>query len=242
VEEGRFAGLYDASFGLLLRRIHRRVAKIAGRHGCGQVIDLGCGTGAQCIILHDNKFDVAGMDMSSKMLEVARKKSSPDIKYIRGDIERTGFEDGSFDCAIISFVIHMNNEKSEEKIIQEARTAFLEMGFEEIVSPMVESAFWDFDALFQPQDHPARDMQDTFYLTRPGTAKLPDSEIVERVKRTHEDGGDTGSTGWGYQWSEARARQTVLRTHTTAAKRVIARPSIPASTSLPEAEMRNIVS
>ncbi|MBN1481993.1 phenylalanine--tRNA ligase subunit alpha [candidate division KSB1 bacterium] len=103
-----------------------------------------------------------------------------------------------------------------QKIIQETRTAFLEMGFEEIVSPIVESAFWDFDALFQPQDHPARDMQDTFYLTRPAEARLPDAEIVERVKRTHEDGGDTGSTGWGYTWSEARARQTVLRTHTTA--------------------------
>ncbi len=103
-----------------------------------------------------------------------------------------------------------------QKIIQETRTAFLEMGFEEIVSPMVESAFWDFDALFQPQDHPARDMQDTFYLTRPGEAKLPDTEIVDRVKRTHENGGDTGSTGWGYTWSEQRARQTVLRTHTTA--------------------------
>ena len=103
-----------------------------------------------------------------------------------------------------------------QKIIRETRTAFLEMGFEEIVSPVVESAFWDFDALFQPQDHPARDMQDTFYLTRPGEAKLPDEQIVRRVKETHENGGDTGSTGWGYKWSEKRARQTVLRTHTTA--------------------------
>ena len=103
-----------------------------------------------------------------------------------------------------------------QKIIRETRTAFLEMGFTEIVSPVVESAFWDFDALFQPQDHPARDMQDTFYLSQPGEAKLPDVDIVERVKQTHENGGDTGSTGWGYKWSEQRARQTVLRTHTTA--------------------------
>jgi len=103
-----------------------------------------------------------------------------------------------------------------QKIIRETRTAFLEMGFTEIVSPVVESAFWDFDALFQPQDHPARDMQDTFYLARPNEAELPAHDVVERVKQTHENGGDTGSTGWGYQWSEKRARQTVLRTHTTA--------------------------
>ena len=103
-----------------------------------------------------------------------------------------------------------------QKILQETRTAFLEMGFSEIVSPQVESAFWDFDALFQPQDHPARDMQDTFYMERPGEARLPEKETVERVKLTHEDGWQTGSTGWGYQWEEKRAEQVVLRTHCTA--------------------------
>ncbi|MCP4751624.1 MAG: phenylalanine--tRNA ligase subunit alpha [Proteobacteria bacterium] len=103
-----------------------------------------------------------------------------------------------------------------QKIIQETRTAFLEMGFSEIISPQVESAFWDFDALFQPQDHPARDMQDTFYMERPDVAKLPDPETVERVRQTHENGWETGSTGWGYRWDTDRARQIVLRTHTTA--------------------------
>ncbi len=103
-----------------------------------------------------------------------------------------------------------------QKIIQETRRAFLEIGFTEIVSPMVESAFWDFDALFQPQDHPARDMQDTFYLTRPKTARLPDDDLVDRVRKTHENGWETGSTGWGYNWDKKRARQVVLRTHTTA--------------------------
>jgi len=103
-----------------------------------------------------------------------------------------------------------------QKIIQETRRAFLEIGFAEIVSPMVESAFWDFDALFQPQDHPARDMQDTFYLSRPKTARLPGDALVERVKQTHENGWETGSTGWGYYWDKDRARQVVLRTHTTA--------------------------
>ncbi|MBN2008886.1 phenylalanine--tRNA ligase subunit alpha [candidate division KSB1 bacterium] len=103
-----------------------------------------------------------------------------------------------------------------QKIIQLTRRAFLEMGFSEIVAPQVESAFWDFDALFQPQDHPARDMQDTFYLTRPNEAKLPADDIIERIRQTHENGWTTGSTGWGYKWNIERARQTVLRTHTTA--------------------------
>jgi phenylalanyl-tRNA synthetase alpha chain len=103
------------------------------------------------------------------------------------------------------------------RIMLETRNVFLRMGFDEIVSPHVESAFWCFDALFQPQDHPAREMQDTFYLREPARLPLPaDEQLVERVRRTHEDGGTTGSTGWGYRWDPAIAQQSVLRTHTTA--------------------------
>ncbi len=103
------------------------------------------------------------------------------------------------------------------RVLEETRRVFLEMGFEEIVSPFVESGFWDFDALFQPQDHPAREMQDTFYVERPAVCELPEPALVEAVRRTHEDGGDTGGLGWGYTWNEDLAKSPVLRTHTTAA-------------------------
>ncbi len=103
------------------------------------------------------------------------------------------------------------------RIVEETRQAFLSLGFTEWETDFVESGFWDFDALFQPQDHPAREMQDTFYLSRPAALPLPeDAALVDRVRRTHEDGGDTGSTGWGYRWSPDKARQAILRTHTTA--------------------------
>ncbi len=102
-------------------------------------------------------------------------------------------------------------------ILNETRDVFLQMGFTETSSPMVESGFWDFDALFQPQDHPAREMQDTFYVKKPGTAMLPDKSLVDRVRETHETGGTTGSKGWKYKWDIEKARQNILRTHCTAA-------------------------
>jgi phenylalanyl-tRNA synthetase alpha chain len=71
------------------------------------------------------------------------------------------------------------------------------------------------DALFTPQDHPARDLQDTFYLKSPSRLPLEDEEIVQRVKAVHEDGGDTGSLGWRYAWSREEAEKALLRTHTT---------------------------
>ncbi|MCA9727455.1 MAG: phenylalanine--tRNA ligase subunit alpha [Candidatus Eisenbacteria bacterium] len=103
-----------------------------------------------------------------------------------------------------------------QQVIARTRQAFLEMGFEEVVSPHVESGFWNFDALFQPQDHPAREMQDTFYMKNPGSSPLPDPAMVGRVRSTHEDGGETGSVGWRYRWDASKAEQNVLRTHTTA--------------------------
>lgn len=103
------------------------------------------------------------------------------------------------------------------RLVEEVRLAFLELGFSEATCPMAELAFWDFDALFQPQDHPAREMQDTFYCAEPASLPLPGkAEWIERVRATHETGGDTGSKGWRYDWSPARAAQVVLRTHMTA--------------------------
>lgn len=102
------------------------------------------------------------------------------------------------------------------RLINEIREIFLSMGFTEIRGPIIESAFYNFDALFQPQDHPAREMQDTFYLNQPKKAKLPEEDRVQAVKDIHENGGDSGSRGWGYDWDLETAKKTVLRTHTTA--------------------------
>jgi phenylalanyl-tRNA synthetase alpha chain len=96
------------------------------------------------------------------------------------------------------------------------RQIFHSMGFREIRGPIIETAFYNFDCLYQPQDHPAREMHDTFYLKNPKKGKLPDPKLVEKIKNIHENGGNTGSTGWGYQWSPEIAKQTLIRTHTTA--------------------------
>ncbi|MCQ8903924.1 MAG: phenylalanine--tRNA ligase subunit alpha [Methanothrix sp.] len=97
------------------------------------------------------------------------------------------------------------------RLMDRMRRIMLEMGFTEIKGEIIQSSFWNFDALFQPQDHPAREMQDTFYLD--SKAEIPD---YRSVKEMHERGGGIGSTGWGGVWDPEIARQEVLRTHTTA--------------------------
>ncbi|USN45786.1 MAG: phenylalanine--tRNA ligase subunit alpha [Candidatus Woesearchaeota archaeon] len=91
---------------------------------------------------------------------------------------------------------------------------WLSMGFEEMQGAHVQSAFWDLDALFVPQDHPAREMQDTFYLKDPSESKLP-PPLLKAVKALHETGGETGSKGWGGKFEQDISKKNLLRTHTT---------------------------
>ena len=102
-----------------------------------------------------------------------------------------------------------------QQTIEEIRDIFIDMGFDEAKGNILESAFWNFDMLFQPQDHAAREMQDTFYVKNPQIADLPNQDLVDKTRAEHEYGGTTGSEGWNYKWSEDVARQMVLRTHTT---------------------------
>lgn len=105
------------------------------------------------------------------------------------------------------------------KVRAQFREIMLELGFQEMpTNNFVESSFWNFDTLFQPQQHPARDAHDTFFLTNPKYSdKLKDKygDYLNRVKEIHEKGG-FGSLGWRYNFSEEETLKNILRTHTTA--------------------------
>jgi len=116
-----------------------------------------------------------------------------------------------YDITKLPKTVYPGKTHPYQRLIDEMRQILLEMGFTEIHGEIVQSAFWNFDALFQPQDHPAREMQDTFYLKE--DAPLPMG--WERLRDMHEHGGETSSVGWGGKWNPKKAEQCVLRTHTT---------------------------
>ncbi len=133
--------------------------------------------------------------------ELLKKDSWKGKKFRRYDIESKVPE------------IYGGKRHFVNQAIDYARKIWAEMGFVEMSGNMIESSFWVFDALFTPQDHPAREMQDTFFLSN-HESELPDKKIIKSVKESHETG-ISGSKGWGYSWEEKDARRTVLRTHTT---------------------------
>ncbi len=92
--------------------------------------------------------------------------------------------------------------------IDEIREIFVTLGFSEINGNMTQSSFWNFDALFTPQDHPARELQDTFYLDGISAKKIGTAEQISKVSESHKK-------NWHYHWDVNEARKMVLRTHTT---------------------------
>ncbi len=95
-----------------------------------------------------------------------------------------------------------------KRLIDRIKDAYVSMGYQEVSGPAVESSFWVFDSLFVPQDHPARDAQDTFYISNLDRAELSKIPHVRTVRKAHVK-------GWHAKWKEDVARQMLLRTHTT---------------------------
>ena len=92
--------------------------------------------------------------------------------------------------------------------IDEIREIFVTLGFTEILGNMTQPSFWNFDALFTPQDHPARELQYTFYLDGISAKKIGNKEQIRKVSESHKK-------NWRYHWDINEARKMVLRTHTT---------------------------
>jgi len=166
-------------------------------------------------ILRELELTEVGWDLAEKGIEIVEEVSQLTPELIRTGTWRKA-RLRRFDVAAPGPIIHPGKINPAQQIIQRVREIFLEMGFTEIRGSIVETAFWNFDALFQPQDHPAREMMDTFYLAHPRKGKLPKKDVVNAVAKTHEDGWTTGSRGWEYTWSPDEARRLILRTHTTA--------------------------
>lgn len=106
---------------------------------------------------------------------------------------------------------------------------FTAMGFEEMRGPLIENEFWNMDALYMPQFHPARDIHDVYFIKEPSHCKEIEKPFGRRVAATHSHGGDTGSKGWRYPFDPVRAKRLILRSQgtTISARTLASGPKIP---------------
>lgn len=160
------------------------------------------------------KITQKGLDVASEISEIEEE-----VSQLTPELIQTGkwreVKLRKYDVTRYVPRVFGGREHPLSKIATLVRKIFLSMGFTEIDYGIVQNAFWNMDALFVPQDHPARDMQDTFYLLFPEKIEVKNERWLDAVKEVHENGGDTGSEGWGYKWSREEAEKALLRTHTT---------------------------
>lgn len=155
-------------------------------------------------------------EIKKTVLEEKATDLTPEM-LATGSWKNTCFKEYNFDAKGV--MPESGNLHPLLKVRSVYRNILLEMGFNEMkTNNFVESSFWNFDCLFQPQMHPARDAHDTFFISDPNLAdatKFP-AKLLEDVKNTHENGGNTGSIGYRYDWKLSEAKKNILRTHTTA--------------------------
>ncbi|MFN3680922.1 MAG: phenylalanine--tRNA ligase subunit alpha [Nitrospira sp.] len=125
--------------------------------------------------------------------------------------------------------IAMGKKHPYREFLDAVKFKLVGMGFQEMRGSLVETEFWNMDTLFMPQFHPARDIHDVYFVKDPTHASSIAEPFLSRVAQTHEQGGPTGSSGWGYRFDVERAKRLVLRSQGTAvsARTLAATPSVP---------------
>jgi phenylalanyl-tRNA synthetase alpha chain len=147
--------------------------------------------------------DLANLEFIERLTpEIIKEKSWKEKEFRRYDVE------------INVPKIYGGKRHFVNQAIDYAKKIWLEMGFKEMEGNLLDTSFWVFDSLFTAQDHPVREMQDTFFIEDPEYGNLPSKEIVDYVKKSHEVGVDS-STGWKYSWNPKEAQKNCMRPHTT---------------------------
>lgn len=101
------------------------------------------------------------------------------------------------------------------QFLEHVKDKLCSLGFQEFDGPLVETEFWNGDALFMPQFHAARDIHDVYRIKNPTHAKKIEEPWLSNVASAHRNGGDTGSRGWSYEFDNEFTRRLVLRSQGT---------------------------
>ncbi|MEK6941996.1 MAG: phenylalanine--tRNA ligase subunit alpha [archaeon] len=113
--------------------------------------------------------------------------------------------------------IHIGKKQPYVQFLNHIRKTLLQLGFSEMPEQLITQEFYNFDVLFQPQNHPARTWTDTYQLKQPTHGDLPDKKKVQEIKCAHENGGKSGSLGWRYKWDPKIASKLMPNAHGTSA-------------------------
>ncbi len=136
----KIAPFYDPAIKLLFlplggeRRYRRRLLKFLSPQTGEKILDLGCGTGTNTLELARfvGNGKVIGIDISSKMIEVAQKKLKQsgltNLQFVKGTSHQLPFENNSFDKILTSFALHEMEENIRLATLKEVNRVLKPQG------------------------------------------------------------------------------------------------------------------
>ncbi|GAB4539203.1 MAG: phenylalanine--tRNA ligase subunit alpha [Thermodesulfovibrionia bacterium] len=106
-------------------------------------------------------------------------------EYLKGlELERR-LRTESIDVTLPGFYIPQGHLHPSTRVLNEIIEIFVSLGFSVMDGPEVELDYYNFEALNIPKDHPARDMQDTFYISEDVVLRTHTSPVQVRVMEAH---------------------------------------------------------
>ncbi|MCD6547787.1 MAG: phenylalanine--tRNA ligase subunit alpha [Nanoarchaeota archaeon] len=111
--------------------------------------------------------------------------------------------------------IFLGKKQPYLRFVDELKKKLIAFGFEEMKGPIVELAFFNNDLLFMPQDHPAREIHDIYFVKKGAGDLSKYKALLDKIEKVHEDGWETGSKGWHYPFDKKKSADIILRSHTT---------------------------
>lgn len=150
-----------------------------------------------------------------------------------GEWKKAGakFEEYPLETVIAPFQVARKHPYKQ--FLQRIKEKLVGLGFREVRGSLAEIEFWNLDALYMPQDHPARQIHDVFFVRHPGdklagashaiprqksdhyAGEIAPPEVFQEVFAAHKHGGKTGSRGWQYEMSREISSRVILRSHDT---------------------------
>lgn len=183
-----------------------------------------------CRVVEEKTAGVAITLEGERALEAAERGEGGEVSRLTPQMLRDGSWKGKkfreYDPATAAVPLEaaaFGKKHAYLELLRRVKEKLVGMGFREEHGPLVELEFWNMDALFMAQDHPAREIHDVFQVDDPARGEILDDALRERVRKAHESGLE-GSKGWRYEWDPEVALRLVMRSQTTSVSaRVLAK-------------------
>ena len=164
---------------------------------------------------------------------IQRGKSRDEISQLTPEMLKDGSWEGKsfrkYNITLPPPRITSGRKHPYKEFLDNVKYKLVAMGFEEMRGGLVENEFWNMDALYMPQFHPARDIHDAYYVKGTKASKEIEEPFLSNVSGAHYSGGSTGSRGWQYHFDVGKAKRLMLRSQGTAvsARTLANNPKIP---------------